>query len=115
MTKPDPKLVEQLVEIITHEVLSAMMEDEARGSNPGNLSLQIRLRGWVMRPHVFRCCGQCGQRGRGEIVHAGSDSQELAVAKMIDHTLLRSLMLSPNKRSLNFATKRGSTDSRPCA
>ena len=32
--KPDPKLVEQLVEIITHEVLSAMMEEDARGSNP---------------------------------------------------------------------------------
>jgi hypothetical protein len=30
--KPDPKLVEQLVEIITHEVLAAMMEEENHSS-----------------------------------------------------------------------------------
>ena len=34
MTKPDPKLVEQIVEIITHEVLAAMAEQEQRASNP---------------------------------------------------------------------------------
>jgi hypothetical protein len=32
--KPDKKLVEQLVEIITHEVLAAMAEEEARSSTP---------------------------------------------------------------------------------
>ena len=32
--KPDPKLVEQLVEIITREVLVAMAEEEQRGAHP---------------------------------------------------------------------------------
>ena len=39
--KPDPKLVEQLVEIITREVLIAMGEEEARGSNAGSLPVQV--------------------------------------------------------------------------
>src|ERR671929_525098 len=32
--KPDAKLVEQLVEIITHEVLVAMAEEETRAAQP---------------------------------------------------------------------------------
>ena len=34
MTKPDPKLVEQIVEIITHEVLAAMAEEQERSTHP---------------------------------------------------------------------------------
>jgi len=34
MPKPDPKLIEQIVEIITHEVLAAMAEQDERAVHP---------------------------------------------------------------------------------
>jgi len=44
--KPDTKLVEQLVEIITHEVLAAMMEEEQR----------------TMHPEAYQCKFDCAEQ-----------------------------------------------------
>src|ERR1041385_7337949 len=88
--KPDEKLVEQLVEIITHEVLAAMMEEQERTG---------QLEGYHCK---FDCADQlcvrvCMDR-TGHIVNAGAERlsstlgvipQDLNVAKMIDHTLLK--------------------------
>src|SRR6266545_2300576 len=88
--KPDEKLVEQLVEIITHEVLAAMMEQEQR----------------VGQPEAYQCKFDCADQlcvrvcydKMGNVINAGAERisstlgvipQDLNIAKMIDHTLLK--------------------------
>jgi len=87
---PDAKLVEQLVEIITHEVLAAMMEEQERAGHP----------------EAFQCNFDCADQlcvrvchdKVGNVVNAGAERisstlgvipQDLNLAKMIDHTLLK--------------------------
>ena len=88
--KPDPKLVEQLVEIITHEVLAAMAEDEARLSNPEGYQCKFDCADQL-------CVRVCFDK-MGNVVNAGAERlsstlgvipQDLNLAKMIDHTLLK--------------------------
>jgi deoxyribose-phosphate aldolase len=88
--KADKKLVEQLVEIITHEVLAAMAEEETRSNT---------LDGYQCK---FDCADQlcvrlCTDR-MGNVVSAGAERlsstlgvipQDMNLAKMIDHTLLK--------------------------
>ena len=87
---PDPKLVEQLVEIITREVLAAMAEQKARAG----------------QPEAFQCKFECADQlcvkmcldKTGNVVSAGAERltstlgiipADLSLAKMIDHTLLK--------------------------
>jgi len=87
---PDIKMIEQLVEIITHEVLAAMAEERERGSNP----------------EAYQCKFDCGDQlcvrtcfdRAGNVVSAGAERlsstlgvipQDLKLASMIDHTLLK--------------------------
>lgn len=88
--KPDKKLVEQLVEIITHEVLAAMAEDEARTNTPEGYQCQFDCAEGL-------CVRVCTDR-MGNVVSAGAERlsstlgvipQDAALAKMIDHTLLK--------------------------
>ena len=88
--KPDTKFVEQLVEIITREVLVAMAEEEQRAAN--NEGYQCK----------FDCADQLCVRlcydKLGNVINAGAERltstlgvipQNLEIAKMIDHTLLK--------------------------
>jgi len=88
--KPDPKLVEQLVEIITHEVLTAMAEQEARVSAPEGYQCKFDCADQL-------CVRLCTDR-MGNVVSAGAERlsstlgvipQDQNLAKMIDHTLLK--------------------------
>ena len=88
--KPDEKLVEQLVEIITHEVLAAMLEDEQRTANPEGYQCKFDCADQL-------CVRVCMDRA-GHVVNAGAERisstlgvipQDLNVARMIDHTLLK--------------------------
>ena len=88
--KPDAKLVEQLVEIITHEVLAAMAEDEARASNPEAYQCKFDCADQL-------CVRMCFDK-MGNVINAGAERlsstlgvipQDLNLAKMIDHTLLK--------------------------
>ena len=90
MTKPDPKLVEQLVEIITHEVLGAMMEEDTRASNPETYHCKFDCADGL-------CVRTCFDHV-GNVIHAGAERisstlgaipQESQIAGMIDHTLLK--------------------------
>lgn len=90
MPKPDPKLVEQLVEIITHEVLAAMMEEQERGSQSDGYQCKFDCANQL-------CVKLCVDKA-GNIVKAGADRltstlgvipSDLSLAKMIDHTLLK--------------------------
>jgi deoxyribose-phosphate aldolase len=90
MTKPDSKLVEQIVEIITHEVLAAMAEEHERSAHP----------------EAFQCKFECADQlcvklcmdKTGNVVSAGAERLtstlgvipgDLSLANMIDHTLLK--------------------------
>ncbi len=88
--KPDKKLVEQLVEIITHEVLAAMAEEEARANTPEGLQCKFDCADQL-------CVRLCTDR-MGNVVGAGAERlsstlgvipQDVNLAKMIDHTLLK--------------------------
>lgn len=90
MTKPNPKLVEQLVEIITHEVLAAMMEDETRASNPELYQCKHDCVDGLCVRLCFDHVGNVVKAGAERVSSTlGAIPQELAVAKMIDHTLLK--------------------------
>jgi deoxyribose-phosphate aldolase len=87
---PDAKLVEQLVEIITREVLTAMMEQEERARTPEGEQCKFECADQV-------CVRTCFDRA-GNVVSAGAERlsstlgvipQDLNLAKMIDHTLLK--------------------------
>ena len=88
--KPDTKLVEQLVEIITHEVLAAMAEAEQRAAHPEAYQCKFDCADQL-------CVRVCYDR-MGNVINAGAErlSSTLGVippdrklAKMIDHTLLK--------------------------
>src|SRR6266508_1815665 len=88
--KPDTKLVEQLVEIITHEVLAAMAEEEARLGTPDGFQCKFDCAEQL-------CVRVCTDR-MGNVVNAGAERltstlgvipQDMNLARMIDHTLLK--------------------------
>lgn len=87
---PDIKMVEQLVEIITHEVLAAMAEQQQRASNPEAFQCKFDCADQL-------CVRTCFDR-TGNVVSAGAERlsstlgvipQDLKLANMIDHTLLK--------------------------
>ncbi|HEY5157382.1 MAG TPA: deoxyribose-phosphate aldolase [Anaerolineales bacterium] len=86
----DPKMVEQLVEIITHEVLAAMLEQKEQTSLPEGGSCKFNCTDGMC---VRTCFDQAGN-----VVSAGAERLsstigvipgDLNMAKMIDHTLLK--------------------------
>ncbi len=87
---PDAKVVEQLVAIITREVLIAMAEQHNQAESPAGQICQLECAEGVC---VKTCLDQAGQ-----VVSAGAERlsstvgiipQDLNLAAMIDHTLLK--------------------------
>jgi deoxyribose-phosphate aldolase len=87
---PDPKVVEQLVEIITHEVLAAMLEQKEKDIVPEGGQCKFNCA-------ESQCVHTCFDR-TGSVVSAGAERlsstvgiipQDLSLAGMIDHTLLK--------------------------
>jgi deoxyribose-phosphate aldolase len=87
---PDQKLVEQLVEIITHEVLAAMLEQQEKAKFPEGAQCKFDCADGL-------CVRTCFDR-TGRVVSAGADRlsstigvipQDASLAGMIDHTLLK--------------------------
>ncbi len=88
--QPDPKTVEKLVEIITHEVLAVMMEQKERTALPEGAVCKFNCADGL-------CVRTCFDRA-GQVVSAGAERlsstigvipQDLSLAGMIDHTLLK--------------------------
>ena len=86
----EPKVVERLVDIITHEVLAAMLEKQERinGQEGGHCKFTCA---------ESQCVHTCFDRA-GNVVSAGAERlsstvgvipQDLKLANMIDHTLLK--------------------------
>ncbi len=87
---PDVKTVEQLVEIITREVLVAMAEQQQRAAVPEGAQCKFSCADGM-------CVRTCFDRA-GQVVDAGAERlsssvgmipQDINLAKMIDHTLLK--------------------------
>jgi len=90
MTKPDSKLIEQLVEIITHEVLAAMAEQDERSAHPEAFQCKFECADQL-------CVKMCMDK-TGNVVSAGAERLsstlgiipgDVSLANMIDHTLLK--------------------------
>ena len=88
--QPDPKTVEALVEIITREVLAAMMEQKQLAAAPEGGLCKFNCADGL-------CVRTCFDRA-GQVVNAGAERlsstigvipQDMSLAKMIDHTLLK--------------------------
>jgi deoxyribose-phosphate aldolase len=86
----EPKVVEQLVEIITHEVLAAMLEQREKANVPKGGHCKFTCA-------ESQCVHTCFDRA-GNVVSAGAERLsstvgviplDLTLAKMIDHTLLK--------------------------
>src|SRR5512147_746082 len=87
---PDTKTVEQLVEIITREVLVAIAEQKEKSAIPEGQQCKFDCAGQL-------CVRTCFDR-TGNVVNAGAERlsstlgvipQDLNLAGMIDHTLLK--------------------------
>lgn len=88
--QPDPNTVQKLVEIITHEVLAAMMEKQEKAALPAGAQCEFNCADGLC---VHTCFDQAGQ-----VVSAGAERlsstvgiipKDLSLASMIDHTLLK--------------------------
>src|SRR3990172_10270549 len=86
----EPKVVEQLVEIITDEVLGTMLEKKEKSTAPEGGYCKYTCA-------ESQCVHTCFDRA-GNVVNAGAERlsstvgvipQDLSLAKMIDHTLLK--------------------------
>ena len=86
----DIKTVENLVEIITHEVLAAMLEQQEKAKAPEEGQCKFNCTDGL-------CVRTCFDR-TGQVVNAGAERlsstigvipQNLDLARMIDHTLLK--------------------------
>jgi deoxyribose-phosphate aldolase len=87
---PDVKTVEQLVEIITREVLIAMAEQKQKAAAPEGSQCKFNCADGL-------CVRTCFDRA-GKVVDAGAERlsssigmipEDTSLAKMIDHTLLK--------------------------
>jgi deoxyribose-phosphate aldolase len=87
---PDLETVEQLVEVITHEVLASWMEAQQRAATPQGVQCRLDCADSL-------CVKTCFDR-TGQVVSAGAERlsstlgvipENASLARMIDHTLLK--------------------------
>ena len=105
--KPDSKLVEQLVEIITREVLVAMAEEEQRANHPDAYQCKFDCADQL-------CVRVCYDK-MGNVINAGAERlsstlgvipQDTNLAKYIDHTLLKPDATQQEIAQLSFEAKK---------
>ena len=87
---PDRKTVETLVEIITREVLIAMMEKQQSSQNPREGHCQTDCAEGLCVRTCFDATGQVVSAGADRLTSTlGGIPEDLKLAGMIDHTLLK--------------------------
>jgi len=87
---PDRKTVETLVEIITREVLVAMMEKQQSSQNPREGHCQTACAEGLCVRTCFDATGQVVSAGADRLTSTlGGIPEDLKLAGMIDHTLLK--------------------------
>ena len=86
----DKKTVEQLVEIITREVLLAMLEQQAKAAVPEGVQCKLNCADGLCVKTCFDRTGQVVSAGAERLTSTiGIIPQDLTLAGMIDHTLLK--------------------------
>jgi deoxyribose-phosphate aldolase len=86
----DVKTVENLVEIITHEVLATMIEKQSSGKMPDGEHCKFACSDGLCVRTCFDRTGQVVEAGAERLSSTiGTIPQNLDLAKMIDHTLLK--------------------------
>lgn len=86
----DAKMVEQIVEIITREVLAAMEESKYRNAVPADGMCKMECADGLCVRTCFDKVGNVVSAGAERLsTRLGSIPADLAIASMIDHTLLK--------------------------
>ena len=87
---PDTKTVEQLIEIITREVLVAMAEQQQRQAEPDGGYCSLGCAEGLCVQTCFDKAGQVVSAGAERLTSTlGVIPQDAALARMIDHTILK--------------------------
>ena len=87
---PDKKTVETLVEIITREVLLAMIEKEEAADYPSGASCKVEIADGIKVKTCFDNAGHVVSAGAERLTSTlGVIPEDKSLARMIDHTLLK--------------------------
>ncbi len=104
---PDLKTIETLVEIITREVLLAMVEEEERQKNPAGATCLIEVADGVKVKTCFDNAGRVISAGAERLTSTvGIIPEDHSLAGMIDHTLLKPDATSDKIAQLCFEARK---------
>ena len=104
---PDLKTIETLVEIITREVLLAMMEQEERQKNGSGAHCVVDISDGVKVKTCFDNAGHVVSAGAERLTSTvGVIPEDRSLAGMIDHTLLKPDVTSDKIAQLCFEAKK---------
>jgi len=104
---PDIKTLETLVEIITREVLLAMVEQEERDKNPTGAYCVVDVADGVKVKTCFDNAGHVVSAGAERLTSTvGVIPEDRSLAGMIDHTLLKPDATSDKIAQLCFEAKK---------
>jgi deoxyribose-phosphate aldolase len=104
---PDMKTIETLVEIITREVLLAMVEQEEHDKNPAGAYCVVDVSDGVKVKTCFDNAGHVVSAGAERLTSTvGVIPEDRSLAGMIDHTLLKPDATSDKIAQLCFEAKK---------
>jgi deoxyribose-phosphate aldolase len=103
----DAKKIETLVEIITREVLLAMMEQEAKEETPAGATCVVEVANGVKVKTCFDNAGHVVSAGAERLTSTvGVIPEDVSLASMIDHTLLKPDATSDKIAQLCFEARK---------
>lgn len=104
---PDIKTIETLVEIITREVLLAMIEQEEKDKNPQGATCVVEVANGVKVKTCFDNAGHVVSAGAERLTSTvGVIPEDRSLASMIDHTLLKPDATSDKIAQLCFEARK---------
>ena len=104
---PDRKTVEQLVEIITREVLLAIAEEETRAKNPSGDICRMEVAEGMQVKTCFDNAGHVVSAGAERLTSTvGIIPEDKSLAGLIDHTLLKPDATADKVAQLCFEAKK---------
>jgi deoxyribose-phosphate aldolase len=104
---PDMKMIETLVEIITREVLLAIVEQEERAKNPAGAFCVVDVSDGMKVKTCFDNAGHVVSAGAERLTSTvGVIPEDRSLAGMIDHTLLKPDATSDKIAQLCFEAKK---------
>lgn len=104
---PDMNTIETLVEIITREVLLAMIEEEEKNKNPQGATCVVEVANGVKVKTCFDNAGHVVSAGAERLTSTvGVIPEDRSLASMIDHTLLKPDATSDKIAQLCFEARK---------